>query len=268
MYKINTKHSFHISFLTAVVLIITSCATDSNQLAPSEEKGNKKKLVELFQKEAAEGWEAGLNAHRKGDYELALRELNRAASVKEPRAEYLLGTMYQNGQGTKRNIEFAFNLYQRSAKSGFPPAQFALGTFYRKGITVDKDLKIALEWYERAATKEHAKAQLATAMSYHFEKGVSQDMDLALFWYESAAEKGVPTAHVILGSLYQKGVFPYKDNIKAHSHFDIAVQLGEAEAIQYLDSVMSEMTPEEIEEAEKQTARWFFYAKKSSTNNN
>ncbi len=66
-------------------------------------------------------------------------------------AEYKLGEMNEEGQGTEKDLKAAHEWYLKAAKHGHVGAEYKLGTFYEYGIGVDSDRAEAKRWYEKAA---------------------------------------------------------------------------------------------------------------------
>lgn len=60
------------------------------------------------------------------DYEQAMILMAREAELGNPEAQYALGYMYYNGQGTEVDIERALELITRAAEQGHSPAIRAL----------------------------------------------------------------------------------------------------------------------------------------------
>jgi TPR repeat protein len=65
--------------------------------------------------------------------------------------QYMLARMYENGEGTPRNLSEAAKWYEASANGGITMAQNRLGEMYRDGIGVRRDKQTAIRWFERAA---------------------------------------------------------------------------------------------------------------------
>ncbi len=53
------------------------------------------------------GFQKGLDAYQRGDYETALRELEPLAEQGNPDAQYNLGWMYYQGEGTAQDYVYA-----------------------------------------------------------------------------------------------------------------------------------------------------------------
>ena len=76
-------------------------------------------------------------------------------------AQHLLGIMYKNGEGVRKNYKKAFELFTKSVDEGegseyenLSEVQRLLGNMYHYGYGIKKDLKKAKEWYDKAANDE------------------------------------------------------------------------------------------------------------------
>lgn len=67
-------------------------------------------------------------------------------------AEYKLGEMNEEGQGTQKNLQVAREWYLKAASHGHVRAEYKLGTIYEYGIGVTVDKDEAKRWYEKAAS--------------------------------------------------------------------------------------------------------------------
>ncbi len=101
---------------------------------------------------------------------------------------------YQNG-----DYAAAMRFFRPEAVVGNRIAQWLLGEMYNKGQGVPQDYAEAAKWYRRAAEQGDAEAQFSLAMVYYQGHGVSQDFVEALKWNRSAADQGVARAQFYLG---------------------------------------------------------------------
>ena len=106
----------------------------------------------------AAAWQAkgdGLNqgkaAFSRGNYLSAARLLAPLARRGNPRAQAMLGFMYENGLGAPQAYDVAAELYAGAAERGDPSGQYLLGLMYDKGHGVDQDDVLAYKWLNLAA---------------------------------------------------------------------------------------------------------------------
>jgi TPR repeat protein len=104
------------------------------------------------------------------------------------------------------------------AEQGDARAQYYLGTRYFTGAGVPQDNAEALKWFRLSADQENADGQGALGSMYYMGAGVPQDYVLAHMWFNLSAARG--------GSSERR------------------------------DSILHQMTPEQIAEAQKLAREW------------
>jgi TPR repeat protein len=170
-------------------------------------------------------YEDGVAAHERGDYKTALVMLTEAANKGDARAQYMLGWIYNLGQGVAQDYEQAASWYRKAADQGLAAAQYNLGFMYYNG------------------------------------RGVTRDYNQALLWYRKAADQGNAGAQNNLGLMYARGQGVPQDDVEAHKWFNIAAAYSTDKeprdrAIRNRDRVEKEMTPAQIAEAQKRAKEW------------
>ena len=154
-------------------------------------------------------------AYHRGDYAIALREIEPLAKQGDARSQYNLGLMYRKGEGVLKDDKTAMKWYRLAAEQGFVLAQYNLGLMYNNG------------------------------------KGVPQDYKTAVKWHTRAAEQGDTDAQHNLGYMYYKGWGVLQDYVYAHMWWNIAASSGNKTASKNRDKVAKRMTPPRIEDAQK-----------------
>ena len=99
------------------------------------------------------GFDEGLAAAERGDYETALREWRPLAERGDADAQYNLGVMYDTGQGVAQDYAEALKWYRRAAEQGHAAAQYNLGVVYGNGQGVAQDYVQAHLWFNLAASR-------------------------------------------------------------------------------------------------------------------
>jgi uncharacterized protein len=171
---------------------------------------------------AAPAWanyEAGLDAYRRGDYPIALRE------------------------------------WQPLAKQGDARAQFLLGLLYDKGEGVPQDSIQARQWYEKAASQGEVDAQVNLGISYASGEGV-KDYQQALKWFRLAANHGNPMAQTKLGLMYERGNGVPQDVVLAHKWYTLGAASGDKLGAEHRDALANQMTPAQLFQAQKLARQW------------
>lgn len=170
---------------------------------------------------AIDAYRQGLDAHRSGQREAALRALDYAAERGVLGAQLKLARMYENGDGVPRSPGKAFRLYQRVAdvyaetSPTHPIARFvaeafvAVGNYYRTGIPeidLAPDKARSVGMYRHAASYfGDAAAQYELARMYLAGEGVQKDVGLAVNWLANAIKKHHAPSQALLGDILCRG---------------------------------------------------------------
>jgi TPR repeat protein len=125
-----------------------------------------------------------------------------AADAGDPKAQYFIGELYLNAQGTEEKDVYAEKMFRKSAEHNYPEGQMALGDLYSLGIVVKKDESVALKWYEKAARQGSEKGMIRLAERYMDGIGTKANEEESLRWYKLAAEKGSESATISLANYY------------------------------------------------------------------
>jgi hypothetical protein len=160
-------------------------------------------------------FDAGVAAHKDGDYAAALAE------------------------------------WMPLAKQGHAHAQYNLGAMYVRGEGVPQDYAQAVYWFERAALQRHARAQYHLGSAYAEGLGVSRDYARAAALFRRAGEQGHMDARYRLGQMYAKGRGIPKDYIRAHVWLALAAEQGSKKAAKSRKLVAERMMQSEIAEAQR-----------------
>lgn len=131
--------------------------------------------------------------------------LRRAAEHGDPSAQYLLGVLYQTGDGVPKDKAAGAAWVRKAAEQGFSDAQNNIGVAYATGEGVAKDPAQALAWLRKAAAQGHAKGQFHLGVMYSNGQGVAKDQQIANGWVRKAAENGLDEAQFRLGVMYAGG---------------------------------------------------------------
>jgi len=121
------------------------------------------------------------------DEAAAMRWSLAAADQGQPVAEYLVGTLYLEGN---RDDGQAVRWFQAAAARGNIKAMHNLAIAYAEGLGVDKDPAQAVTWFVRAAQQGYRDSEFDLAVLYERGLGVPQDAAAALKWYLIAAGRG------------------------------------------------------------------------------
>ena len=139
---------------------------------------------------AAEPLEDGLAALERGDKALAVQWFRKAADQGNAGGQFMLGNMYDNGQGVPQDYVLAMQWYRKAADQGDAMAQNNLGNMYDNGQGVPKDYALAVQWYRKAADQGDARGQANLGGKYANGQGVPKDYTLAYMWSNLGAAGG------------------------------------------------------------------------------
>jgi TPR repeat protein len=125
-----------------------------------------------------------------GEDGAALSMLIPLADAGNPKAQYWLADMYENGLGVKTDMTAAIAWLKKSAGHGFVPAEQRLGELYLYGDQTLQDFGRARTWLQDAALAGDGAAQRELGQIYALGLGVPVDIETAYGWYENAVIHG------------------------------------------------------------------------------
>ena len=165
----------------------------------------------------------------------------------------LVAQNFEKGLAAAQAGNFLASLqeWEPLASGGDPRAQFGLGFMYDNGKGLPQDYVEALKWYHLAAEQGHADAQLNVGAMYRDGRGVPENFILAANWYRIAANQGHTLAQDNLGVLYYFGHGVPQDNLTAHMWSNLAFIGGLVEAEQRRDFIAEEMTQDDLTKAQE-----------------
>ncbi len=156
-------------------------------------------------------FDEALAAYKRGDYATALPALLLEAQSDNPRAQNLIGLMYDLGKGVPEDDEVAVRWYRLAASQGYPDGLYNLGLMHLEGTGVAQDDAAALALFREAADQGDARAQNRVGLLYDSGKGTEEDDDEAVAWYRKAAEQSYASAQYNLGLMYEAGTGVERD---------------------------------------------------------
>lgn len=136
------------------------------------------------------------------------------------------------------------------AQDGDAESQYMLGTMFQEGNGLPQDFTEAAKWYLLAAEQNNASAQLNLAAMHYLGNGVPQDYQAAYKWSRLSAIQSNASAQFTLGLLYMFGDAVEQNNIKSHMQYNIAFANGAKDAEGARDTVAETMTKEDIAQAQ------------------
>jgi len=80
-------------------------------------------------------------------------DIRTLAEQGDAKAQFVLGTMYRDGQGVGKDPAETLRWWTRSAELGYVDAQFALGNIYSGGFGVPTDYVQSYMWFDITAAQ-------------------------------------------------------------------------------------------------------------------
>ncbi len=152
------------------------------------------------------------------------RVLQALSARGDAHAQHAIAVRYRDGRGVDRDLRAAVRWHTRAAKNGIADSQYVLGRMYEMGEGVRADPFRAAEWYAlAAAVGNHRDAQFALGRLYYRGRGVPHDTGEAITWYLRAARQGHPAAQYVMGALYAGGGGVNRDDMEAYKWYSLAI---------------------------------------------
>lgn len=164
--------------------------------------------------------------------------LRAKAEAGDAPAQFLLGQIYENGNGVPQNDESAAAWYRKAADQNNAAAQNRLGIMYRLGQGVKQDKAEAVRWYHKSAKLGNPQAMFNLGVSYYNGDGVPSDPDLAYAWFLLAQEAGNPLA---------------KDAVRRST--EETGRLGTPDALQHIGAMYEQ--GDELPQSYSEAAKWY-----------
>jgi tetratricopeptide (TPR) repeat protein len=115
---------------------------------------------------AAQDFEQGLAAQKRGDVTAAYRIWHPLAERGDGAAQNAIGLLYDNGEGVPQDHGRALAWYRKAARQGHADAQYNLALMYANGLAVRQNYDTALMWYRKAADQGHREAKVNLDVLY------------------------------------------------------------------------------------------------------
>jgi tetratricopeptide (TPR) repeat protein len=143
---------------------------------------------------AERNFQTGSSYYSNRQYTAALRYLSQAADQRHPRAQQLVGQMYENGYGVRPNLDLAVKYFKAAAAQGHRGALAELGFVYsQQGV----NLAEADEYMLRAARCGSVDSEVGLGLNYEFGRGVQRNRRTAVYWLSQAAPVSGPAADLL-----------------------------------------------------------------------
>lgn len=169
-------------------------------------------------------------------------------------SQYTLAKEYQYGFGElPEDDSLAIKWMRKSAAQGYSEAQYGLGLMLSNREGTTKNYSQALEWFIKAANQGHKDHQRTLGKIYAAGEITPTDHKQAIYWLSKAARQGDSYAQSELAWSFRF----VGNKIGAYSWWSIAVTEGYSFVNKWLNEVESEMTLEQITQAQALAAKCY-----------
>lgn len=158
------------------------------------------------------------------EYAEAYKLYIKAADRGDSWAQFRVGWMANNAEGTSKDIDTARKYYRMSADNGYRYAQYNLALIYQN----DKNYEEECRLYRKAAVQEHESSMYWLGMALREGKGCTKDEREAHMWFSKLADKGDSRGLSALGDDYYYGYGVEIDNKKAADCYRKSADKGHA----------------------------------------
>lgn len=142
----------------------------------------------------------------KGRYAEAMKEYEIYAARGFGHADFMIATMFANGQGVARDVEMAIKHAKRAADHGAPEGFALIALLYDSDKSGIKDEKNAVEWLQKGVDISDLNSMRILATRYRDGRGVPRDLKMAHTLFERAARDDDFRSIYELGQLYERGL--------------------------------------------------------------
>lgn len=225
----------------------------------------------------------GIEYYEKQDYKNAILHLRRGAENGDSECQYLLGLMYENGQGVSQSYEQAVIWYSKASDQEHDQATYNIAMMYHLGKGVALDESKAFELFSILAKKGNYSSQVNVAHMYWFGQGIPENRSMAYEWlylvashgdaealyrlhvdgsipqdttecfqlYSKAADEGNGHAQICLAFMYSQGRGVGQNYAQAYKWFYIAKMIGYANAQETLEQVIPQMSEDDLAQGKR-----------------
>ena len=192
---------------------------------------------------------------QRGLYLSALAVATDLAETGDGAAQALIGELYRQGLGVKKDQKIAFSWFQLGADNKNREAAFQLGFMHLDGIGTERNKQEAAKYFSIAAEQNHVLGLYNVGLMRLTGEVLGKDVKLAADNLLKAAKLGNHDAQFAIGELYREGHGVTKDEILATIYFGQAARGGHDTAqIEYATRLLNGIG---IGKNEDDAARWF-----------
>lgn len=182
----------------------------------------------------------------------ALDLYRQAAERADSEAEFVYGGMLFQGQGSDPDKRNGFKWLLKAAEHGktSPESLSIIGAMYMRGSMVPQNFLEAKKWLDLGSRQGSRAARTDLAYLYYNGLGGERDYEKALALYEQAALQGDILAQANTGLMYATGTGTGMDRAKGYAWYSLAASRGNTFASINRNTLMMEMSWEELNRAQ------------------
>jgi TPR repeat protein len=152
------------------------------------------------------------------EYE-AMRLIEKSLKNMEPNECYTVGIHLYNQYESEKHLGIAWIFINKAAKEGYGLTQALLGEMYLEGKGVRKNQDEALEWITISAGNLKSHECYDQAMKYYNGFDIEKNYNVAMLYLQAANPKKYTLAQVQIGIMYLEGHGVEKSEVKAMEYF-------------------------------------------------
>lgn len=179
-----------------------------------------------------------------------------------------LALCYSAGGCLPQDDVKAAELYRRAAEAGDDRGQFFLSDEYQQGDGVEQNDTEAFNWCLKSAEQGYVPAMARLGEYYFYGFGIDQNFEKAVEWLQNASSEGDDDAQYLLGLCYDLGYGIEKSYAAAIQFYYISKEQGNEKAKEAFERLQDYLEKEaEKGNAECQYAMGCYYAWRLEDNN-
>ncbi len=173
----------------------------------------------------------GMSLFSEGKVDFAAAEWTQDAENGNGLAAYLLGTLYQTGNGVEASDVKAIQYLSQASEDGIADAQIALAFIYLEGseeAEIEPNAELGLQWLDKAAVEHfHPVAQYHLGLMHRAGYGgLMKSGAEGNRWLLLSAKKHYVPALIELGYIYANGDRVIEDPYKGAMYLELAREFG------------------------------------------
>lgn len=179
----------------------------------------------------------------------------KAVALDNHRAMFMLGSMYERGEGVSKDIFEAVEWYKKSANLGSVSALKRLANMYYDGEGVVRDYGMAELLYRRAGDLGDSNSLFLLGQMYWLgSMGVKKSQEAVVLFKKSSA-MGNPLAMNALAVAYRLGDGVQKNNSYAYAYFKLSRDFGNGLAGENFNQLLAKISASERDVGEREYSR-------------